>query len=122
MAKVIDIQKGTIVADGSGVVDIKFDPPFSEGYVLEFFSLAYPILIRVLERDNLHWRGQIWCGNSPVSLPTNNHTHTITLSACAAGHADCVAGSPSGGPSETTYRNTNYINFGETFSWIAIGV
>ena len=122
MAKVIDIQQGTIVSPGSGVVDIKFDPPFSEGYVLEIFNLERPILIRVLERNNLHWRGQIWFGDSEVSVPTDAHNHAITLSACAAGHADCVASSPSAGPSATQSISTNIRPFESTFSWIAIGV
>ena len=122
MAKVIDIQKGTIVANGSGIVDIKFDPPFSEGYVLEIFSLAYLILIRMLKRDNLHWMATIWLGDCPYSVPTNNHNHAVTLSACASGHANCVASSPSAGPSATITRRTNDINIEETFSWIAIGV
>ena len=122
MAKVIDIQQGTIVSPGSGVVDIKFDPPFSEGYVLEIFNLDHPILIRVAERDNTHWRAQIWLGDSEVSVPTDAHNHAITLSACAAGHADCVASSPSAGPSATQSIHTNFRPFESTFSWIAIGV
>ena len=122
MAKVIDIQKGTVVSDSNGVVNIKFDPPFSEGYVLEIYHHDHPILITVSERDNLHWRATIWHGDINHSFPTSTHNHAITLSACAAGHADCVASSPSGGPSATITRRTNDINIEETFSWIAIGV
>ena len=122
MAKVIDIQQGTIVSPGSGVVDIKFDPPFSEGYVLEIFNLERPILIRVLERNNLHWRGQIWFGDSEVSVPTDAHNHAITLSACAAGHADCVASSPCEATGAFVSIKANRIPVEETYSWIAIGV
>ena len=122
MAKVIDIQKGTVVSDTNGVVNIKFDPPFSEGYVLEIFSLAYPILIRMLKRDNLHWMATIWLGDCSYSVPTNNHNHAITLSACASGHANCVASSPSGGPSATDNILINTIPSDQTYSWIAIGV
>ena len=122
MAKVIDIQKGTIVSDIHGWVDIKFDPPFSEGYVLEIYHRDHPILIRVMERDNLHWKGEIWHGDDSYSFPSGSHTHAITLSACAAGHADCVASSPSGGPSATDNILINTIPSDQTYSWIAIGV
>ena len=122
MAKVIDIQQGTVVSDISGQVNIKFDPPFSEGYVLEIYHHDHPILIRVMERDNLHWKGEIWHGDDSYSFPSSGHNHAITLSACAAGHADCVASSPSGGPSAYEPRKTNVQPFEETYSWIAIGV
>ena len=122
MAKVIDVQKGTVESFGDGWVNIIFDPPFSEGYVLEIWHHDHPILIRVWAHDNSHWQGQIWIGDSAYSFPTSNHNHAISLSPCAAGHADCVAGSPSGGPSATITRRTNDINIEETFSWIAIGV
>jgi len=122
VAKVIDVQKGTVESFGDGWVNIIFDPPFSEGYVLEIWHHDCPILIRMWERNNLHWQGQIWAGNSAYSFPTSNHNHAITLSACAAGHADCVAGSPSGDPSATTTRHTNIPLEFETLSWMAIGV
>ena len=122
MAKVIDIQQGTVVSDINGGVNIKFDPPFSEGYVLEIHSRDHPILIRVTERDNSHWRGQIWHGDGGCQVPNMDHTHAITLSACASGHANCVASSPSGGPSATDNILINSIPSDQTYSWIAIGV
>ena len=122
MAKVIDIQQGTVVSDINGGVNIKFDPPFSEGYVLEIYHHDHPILIKVMERDNLHWKGEIWHGDDSYSFPSSGHTHAITLSACAAGHANCVASSPCEATGSFASIKANILPADETYSWIAIGV
>ena len=122
MAKVLDVQEGEVITSpANGVFDIIFPHPFSEAYVIEIYSLDTCIFLGCIERNNLHWWGQAWHGNVAVNIPNYNHTHSITLSTCAAGHANCVASSPTGGPSSNITANTNEPLYNSTLHWIAIG-
>ena len=122
MAKVIDIQKGQVITDSNAEFTITFPKPFSEGYIIDFrYDGGKPCFVFFSRRDALGCAGKALKITGFQSAGGYNHNHAITLSACAAGHTNCVASSPTGGPSDyfPTLQGGPLGSY--TLDWVAIG-
>ena len=122
MAKVIDIQSGQITTNNEGGFFLTFPHPFSEGYIIEFrYDGGKACFIHFTRRDALGCAGSALKITGFQNAGGYNHKHNITLSACASGHANCVASSPTGGP-DVGFPTIQGGPLGSyTIDWVAIG-